>query len=90
MMPQYKLASQTESEHLLAEAETSTAEARQSNQRSDNYVLAVVLFAASLFFAGISTKLTVPHQRVAVLVLGYMIFSGTTVWLLTFPVTISV
>ena len=89
-MPQYKLASQAESEHLLAEAETSTAEARQSNQRSDNYVLAVVLFAASLFFAGISTKLTVPRQRVAVLVLGYMIFSGTAVWLLTFPVTISV
>jgi len=89
-MPQYKLASQAESEKLLAEAEESTAEARQSNQRSDNYVLAVVLFAAALFFAGISTKLTAPHQRVAVLVLGYLIFLGTAVWLLTFPVTISV
>jgi len=89
-MPQYKLASAEESERLLAEAEQATAEARQSNQRSDNYVLAVVLFAAALFFAGISTKLTMPRQRVAVLVLGYLIFAGTTIWVLTFPVTISV
>ena len=89
-MPAYKLASQTESEKLLAEAEESTAQARQSNQRSDNYVLAVVLFAAALFFAGISTKLSVPRQRVALLGLGYLIFVGTAVWVSTFPVTISV
>ena len=89
-MPVYKLASQAESEKLLSEAEQSTAEARQSNQRSDNYVLAVVLFAASLFFAGISTKLVAPRQRSAVLVFGYLIFAGTAIWVLTFPVTISV
>ena len=89
-MPVDKLASQAESEHLLDEAETQTAEARQSNQRSDNDVLAVVLFAAALFFAGISTKLTVPSQRVAVLALGYTIFVGAAVWVATFPITISV
>ena len=89
-MPVYKLASQAESEKLLSEAEQSTAEARQSNQRSDNYVLAVVLFAAALFFAGISTKLVAPRQRSAVLVFGYLIFVGTAIWVLTFPVTISV
>ena len=89
-MPQYKLASQAESDRLLAEAETATAEARQSNQRSDNYVLAVVLFAAALFFAGISTKLTVPSQRVALLILGYVLFTCTAIWLATFPITVSV
>ena len=89
-MPQYKLASQAESEQLLGEAEVGTAEARQSNQRSDNYVLAVVLFAAALFFAGISTKLSRPRQQVAILALGYLLFAGTTIWVLTFPVTISV
>ncbi len=89
-MPQYKLAAEAESRQLLAKAEQATGEAQQSNQRSDNYVLAVVLFAASLFFAGISTKLSVPSQRVAVLVLGYVLFIGTAVWLATFPVTISV
>ena len=38
-------------------------------QRADNYSLAVVLFAAALFFAGISTRLdspTVPRQPVRV------------------------
>ena len=89
-MPQYKLASQAESEQLLGEAEAATEEARQSNQRSDNYVLAVVLFAAALFFAGISTKLTMPRQRVALLLFGYFLFFGTAIWLATFPVTISV
>jgi hypothetical protein len=89
-MPQYKLASKAESQKLLGEAEAATAEARESNQRSDNYVLAVVLFAASLFFAGISTKLTIPRQRIALLSLGYVLFLGTAIWIATFPVTISV
>jgi hypothetical protein len=89
-MPEYRHASETESAKLLGEAESATAEAGQSNQRSDNYVLAVVLFAASLFFAGISTKLSVPRQRVSLLLLGYAIFIGTAIWLATFPVTVSV
>lgn len=89
-MPQYELKSETESEQLLSEAEMQSAKARQSNQRSDNYVLAVVLFAASLFFAGISTKLSSPSQRVSILAFGYVIFVGTAIWLATFPVTISV
>ena len=89
-MPEYKLKSTGEAEKLEAEATQQSAKARQSNQRSDNYVLAVVLFAASLFFAGISTKLSKPGQRVGVLTLGYTIFIGTAIWVATFPVTISV
>jgi hypothetical protein len=89
-MPQYKLAAEAESRKLLGEAEAAAADAGRSNQRSDNYVLAVVLFAASLFFAGISTKLTVPGQRVGLLLFGYILFFGTAIWLATFPVTISV
>jgi hypothetical protein len=89
-MPQYKLAAEAESEELLEEAEQATSEAQQSNQRSDNYVLAVVLFAASLFFAGISTKLSLPSQRAALLMRGYVLFLGTAIWLATFPVSSSV
>lgn len=89
-MPQYKVAKQAEAERLVSKAEAETAAARQSNQRSDNYVLAVVLFAVALFFAGISTKLNVPAQRAAVLVLGYVLFLGAVGWVATFPVTISV
>ncbi len=89
-MPQYKLAKKAQAHRLQAQADLASAAARQSNQRSDNYVLAVVLFAAALFFAGISTKLTEPKQRVALLALGYFLFAGTAIWIATFPVTISV
>jgi hypothetical protein len=53
-------------------------------------VLAVVLFAAALFFAGISTKLKAPAQRLALLTLGYALFLGAAIWVATFPVTVSV
>jgi hypothetical protein len=89
-MPRYRLAAKAESTALLAAAESTAAAARQANQRSDNYVLAVVLFAAALFFGGISTKLSAPRQRLFVLGLGYVLFVGTAIWLATFPVTVSV
>jgi hypothetical protein len=90
VLPEYRVAEDSQAERLLAEAERFAASARESNQRSDNYVLAVVLFAAALFFAGISTKLSNPQQRLAVLGLGYVVFVGTLVWVVTFPVTVSV
>lgn len=89
-MPRYRLAANAESAVRLAQAEDTAAEAREANQHSDNYVLAVVLFAAALFFAGISTKLTLPRQCLAVLGLGYLLFLGAAIWLATFPVTVSV
>lgn len=89
-MPQYTLQSQVEADRLSAEAEAAGQLARRNNQRSDNYVLCVVLFAASLFFAGISTKLTRPWSRKAILALGYLVFAGTVVWILTFPVSFSI
>ena len=89
-MPQYRLAAQGNAEALARTAEAATAEAKVDNQRSDNYVLAVVLFASSLFFAGISTKLDAVRSRVAIVALGYTIFVGTLIWLATFPVSISV
>jgi hypothetical protein len=89
-MPEYTLAAQQEADRLSAAAEESGLIARRNNQRSDNYVLCVVLFAASLFFAGISTKLTRPTSRKAILALGYVVFAGTLIWILTFPVSFSI
>jgi hypothetical protein len=59
-------------------------------QRADNYALAGVLFAASLFFAGISTRLGSPRTRMVVLGLGYALFLGSVIWIATFPVSLSV
>ena len=63
--------------------------ASQANHRADNYMLAVVLFATALFFAGISTKLLAARQRDIVLVLGFVIFVGAVVWLATLPVQLA-
>ncbi len=89
-MPQYKLADRVKSEELVAKAEAATEVAKRNNQRSDNYVLCVVLFATSLFFAGISTKLVSTGSRVAILALGYVVFFATIAWIATFPVSISI
>jgi hypothetical protein len=62
---------------------------RTPNERADNYMLAVVLFASSLFFAGISTKLTDSTARVGLLALGWIVFVGTVIWLATIPVQLT-
>ncbi len=90
VMPEYKLAAQVDADRLVAQAEAQTEIAKTDNQRSDNYVLCVVLFATSLFFAGISTKLVAARSRAAILALGYLVFVLTVVWILTFPVSISI
>ena len=63
---------------------------RRNIQRSTNYVLCVVLFAAALFFAGISTRFESDRLRAACLGMGMFVFLGTLVWLATFPVSLSV
>lgn len=89
-MPQYRLAAAAEAERLDAEAEVSSAIVRSNIQRASNYVLGVVLFAVSLFFAGMSTKLQAPRLRVATLVLGCAVFVGTAIWIATSPVSVTI
>ena len=89
-MPQYRLAATAEAERLDAEAEVSSATVRRNIQRASNYVLGVVLFAVSLFFAGMSTKLQTPGLRTSLLVIGCVVFLGTLVWVATFPLSVAV
>lgn len=89
-MPQYRVAEAEKATRLNNEAGFHSDAAGKANTRSDNYVLAVVLFAASLFFAGISTKLRSLRQREALLALGWLIFLGTAVWVATSPVSFSI
>ena len=63
---------------------------RRNIQRASNYVLGVVLFAVALFFAGMSTKLTAPGLRKAMLAVGYVIFLGAAVWIATSPVSVAI
>ncbi len=89
-MPQYRLATANEAERLNTLAGARSNAAGQANQRADDDILAVVLFATALFFAGISTKLHSLRHREILLGLGWLIFLGTAIWLATLPTTISI
>jgi hypothetical protein len=89
-LPEYELAAREEADKLGLEAETWTARARANVQRATNYVLGVVLFAAALFFAGMSAKLRTRRLRTVLLSFGLVVFLGTVVWMATFPVSLSV
>ena len=89
-MDDYQLQARADAERLDAEAEVMAAVVRRNIQRSANYVLAVVLFAVALFFAGMSTKLSGAGTRKALLVVGCLVFIGTAAWIATFPISVSV
>ena len=89
-MPEYRLASAAEAERLDAEAEASAATVRRNIQRASNYVLGVVLFSVSLFFAGMSTKLSDARLRKVTLAVGCAVFLGTSIWIATSPVSVAV
>jgi hypothetical protein len=82
----YVLNAEIESERLQSEADGLSATAREANGRSDNYVLATVMFAAVLFFAGVSTKLQTPVLRIVVLGSGVVLFLVTGAAVATFPI----
>ena len=89
-MPQYKLAATAEVDRLDAEAAVSSDLVHRDIQRSANYVLGVVLFAVSLFLAGMSTKLPSRPLRLALLGCGYVVFLTTLAWIATSPISVSV
>ena len=89
-MPQYKLKARAEAERLEVTADDWAAIARRNVQRSTNYVLGVVMFAAALFFAGMSTKLPSRRLRVAMLAMGVVVFLATLGWVASSPVSVSV
>ena len=88
-MPQYQLAARDEAQRADAQAAAFTARALRDIQRSTNYILCAVLFAAALFFAGMSARLTSTTMRRALLAIGVVVFLATLSWLATYPVSFS-
>jgi hypothetical protein len=89
-MSQYDLSATVQADRLESQAGAFSEDVGRFIQRADDYSLTVVLFAASLFFAGISTRLRSPTARMVVLGLGYALFLGSLIWIATFPVSLSV
>jgi hypothetical protein len=79
-----------EFQRLEVAAEAAAAEASRDIQQANDYVLAVVLFSAALFFGGISTRLQRPGPRAVLLGVGCAVLVGTLVWVATFPISISI
>jgi hypothetical protein len=89
-MPQYRLAASDDADRLEAEAAAASQVVEKDIQHANDYTLCLVLFAASLFFAGISTRLRTRSAQVAILALGWIVFLGTVAWIGTFPTTVSI
>jgi hypothetical protein len=87
-MRQYRVAEAARAERLNTAAGVNADAGGEANQRSGNYVAAVVLFAVALFFAGMATKLRSLRKQEVLLALGWVVFLGTAVWVATLPVTI--
>jgi hypothetical protein len=89
-LPQYRLRAARQADRLELQAAADSAGAKDANERADNYMLAVVLFASSLFFAGLSTKLHTSTARLVLLGLGGALFLGTAIWLATLPAQLTI
>jgi hypothetical protein len=85
LLPEYKNANQEKSERLQEEAEAKFEEGKDANKNGDDYILATVLFASVLFFAGITTKFKSPRVRVFSLVVAVAAFAGGMIWMGSLP-----
>lgn len=86
-MPEYKVAEAQRSTSLNREAGERAAAAGAANNRVDDYMLAVVLFATALFFAAISGKVRSRRQSEFLLGLGVVILLGAAAWVLSRPMS---
>ncbi len=84
----YSLEAAETATQLRLDAEAAVEEARAANQNSDDYVLAVVMFALVLFFSALASNLKTRPAQVAVvaLAMGVLLFGVGTI--LTLPVEV--
>jgi hypothetical protein len=88
-MPQYRLGAETRADRLELAAAANSDQAKDANERANNYMLAVVLLATALFFAGLSTKLEGERAQRLILGLGWLAFVGALVWMATLPIEVT-
>jgi hypothetical protein len=87
-MPQYRSAALAEADRLEAKGDAQSVVAQAHLERADKYTLCVVLFAMTLFFAGISTRVRSPRAEAVILGIGCVVFLGAIAWVATFPVSV--
>jgi hypothetical protein len=85
-MAEYVLAEEIDAEEFLVLAEEKVFEASQAAKNADRFSQLTVLFAATLFFAGITTKFESTRIRLVMLVLAVGTLSTGLVVMLTTPI----
>ncbi len=86
VMDEYSVADAVEADRLSDLADEKAKAARDANQNGDNYVLTMVLFASVLFFAGVSSKMVRPRNRMLVLGFGLVTLLVGIVILVSLPI----
>lgn len=86
IMDEYVVAQRVEADRLAQVADDKAAQARTANQNGDNYVLTMVLFASVLFFAGVSSKMNRPRNRMLILGFGVTTLTVGLVILVSLPI----
>lgn len=88
-MPEYRSAAIAATEALERKADAESLQAQAHVRRADRYTLCVVMFALALFFAGISTRISVTSSRLMALGIGWAAFLGAVLWMVTFPASLA-
>lgn len=88
VMDEYVIDEAVQARELTATAERRAQQARDANQTGDNYVLLTVLFAAVLFFAGVSTKFETVRVQVGLLAMAVVLLLIGLTLVARFPVEI--
>jgi hypothetical protein len=88
-MPQWRSAAVAQADALEAKGAAESKVASGFLERADRYTLCVVLFAMTLFFAGLSIRLESTRAQTALVALGCVVFLGAAIWVATFPVSVA-
>jgi len=87
-MDEYVLAATTQAHELDAKADAAATRAHRANATKDDYVLATVMCASVLFFAGIGAKLSSPRVRLVMVGVAAVVLLSTVAVLVSFPVRV--
>ena len=84
-LPEYRLAAEEMSKQLEVKASRLFADGNESNQVSDDFVLAAVLFASVLFFSGLAGTFDSLRAQLFLLILGAVMLVVGTIIVITLP-----
>jgi hypothetical protein len=84
-LPEYVLETQQEADRLEGQAAVAFEAGGEANQTSDNFVLAAVLLASVLFFAGLAGTFDSLRAQVLLLSLGAVVFLIGAAIVVTLP-----